>query len=95
MRCDFRDSFLARTLASLCLGREPKATIATSQTILRSRSLKRSAKIHYLWWKVHEAQFSYVRFVACQILGIVGFQIEAKQKSSTLQVFAQTFDNLN
>jgi hypothetical protein len=45
---------------------------------------------------VHEAQFSYVRFVACQILGIVGSQIEAKKKkSSTLQVFAQTFDDLN
>jgi hypothetical protein len=44
---------------------------------------------------VHEAQFSYVRFVACQILGIVDFQIEAKKKSSTLQVFTQTLDDLN
>ncbi len=29
--------------------------------------------------KVHESQFSYVTFVARQILGIVGSQIEAKK----------------
>jgi hypothetical protein len=31
------------------------------------------------WWKVHESQFSYVAFVAWQILGIVGSQIEAEK----------------
>ncbi len=29
------------------------------------------------WWKAHEVQFSYVRFVTYQILEIVGSQIEA------------------
>jgi hypothetical protein len=31
------------------------------------------------WWKTHEVQFSYVGFVAIQILGIMGFHIEAKR----------------
>jgi hypothetical protein len=30
------------------------------------------------WWKTHEVQFSYVEFVAPQILGIVGSQIEVE-----------------
>jgi hypothetical protein len=29
MRCDSQASFLARTLANLCLGRDPKARVAT------------------------------------------------------------------
>jgi hypothetical protein len=31
------------------------------------------------WWRTHKVQFSYVGFVARQILGIVGSQIEAKR----------------
>jgi hypothetical protein len=31
------------------------------------------------WWKTHEVHFSYVGFVAWQIIGIVGFHIEAKR----------------
>jgi hypothetical protein len=30
------------------------------------------------WWKTHESQFSYVVFVAQQILGIVGSQIKVE-----------------
>ncbi len=31
------------------------------------------------WWRAHEVHFSYVGFVAQQILGIIGSQIEAKR----------------
>jgi hypothetical protein len=36
------------------------------------------------WWRTHEVHFSYVGFIACQILGIVGSQIEASKEFSIL-----------
>jgi len=30
------------------------------------------------WWANRAMQFSHVSFLACQVLGIVGFQIETK-----------------
>ncbi len=40
---------------------------------------KEECKDPLAWWKAHEVQFSYVEFVAWQILGIVASQIEAKR----------------
>jgi hypothetical protein len=40
MRCDSQASFLARTLANLCLGHEPKARVATT-------NMKRDTLIKY------------------------------------------------
>jgi hypothetical protein len=34
------------------------------------------------WWGKHEAMFPTIGFLACQILGIVGFQIEIERKIS-------------
>jgi hypothetical protein len=39
--------------------------------------IEEEAKNPLGWWRVHEAQFSYLGFVAQQIMGIVGSQIEA------------------
>jgi len=38
----------------------------------------KECKDHLGWWKTHEVQFSYIGFVAQQILKIVGSQIKAK-----------------
>jgi hypothetical protein len=35
------------------------------------------------WWRAQEGHFSYVGFVACQIFGIVRFQIEVEEVFST------------
>jgi hypothetical protein len=35
-------------------------------------------KSHLQWWKDHAKQFSNVAFLACQFLGMPGFQIETK-----------------
>jgi hypothetical protein len=40
---------------------------------------KEECKNLVAWWKTHEVHFSYVGFVAWQILEIVGFHIEAKR----------------
>jgi len=56
---------------------------------------------HLAWWKTHEVQFSHVGFVAQQILGIVGSQIEAKRVFSiagictNLQHFWLGIENLD
>jgi len=39
------------------------------------------------WWRTHEIQFSYVWFVAWQIFGIVGSQIEAKRVFSIASIY--------
>jgi len=44
-------------------------------------------------WRTHEVHYSYVGFVAPQILGIVGSQIEAKE-FLVLQAFVQTYNAL-
>jgi hypothetical protein len=36
-------------------------------------------KYHFQWWGKHEAMFPIVSFLACQILGIVGSQIEIER----------------
>ncbi len=52
----------------------------SSWTISSSRKLlKKRQKNPLEWWRVHEVQFSYVGFVAWQILGTVGSQIEAQK----------------
>ncbi len=38
------------------------------------------------WWRTHEVHFSYVGFIARQIMGIVGFQIEAKRVFSIASI---------
>jgi hypothetical protein len=38
------------------------------------------------WWRTHEVHYSYVEFVAPQILGIVGSQIEAKRVFSIASI---------
>ncbi len=40
---------------------------------------KEECKDPLSWWRTHEIQFSYVGFVAPQILGIVGSQIKAER----------------
>jgi len=40
MKCDSRASLLAHTLASSCLGHEPKARVATSGVTLSHKSHK-------------------------------------------------------
>jgi len=42
------------------------------------------------WWKVHESYFSYVGFVAWQILGIVGSQIEAEKVFKIVSICINT-----
>jgi hypothetical protein len=36
-------------------------------------------QVHLEWWWKHESLFSIVDFLASQMLGIVGFQIEIKK----------------
>jgi hypothetical protein len=36
----------------------------------------KECKLPLTWWKAHEAQFPNVAFVACQMFGILGLQIE-------------------
>jgi len=40
--------------------------------------IEKECKDLLAWWKTHEVQLFYVEFVAPQILGIVGSQIEAE-----------------
>jgi hypothetical protein len=41
--------------------------------------IEEEAKNPLGWWRIHEAQISYLGFVAQQIMRIVGSQIEAKK----------------
>jgi hypothetical protein len=45
MRCDSRASFLVRTLASPCLGCEPKARVATTTVLLKYQLVQGACKI--------------------------------------------------
>ncbi len=39
------------------------------------------------WWAKHESLFPTMAFLARQILGIIGFQIEIEKKNSLVEIF--------
>jgi hypothetical protein len=43
------------------------------------KGIEEECKDPLAWWRAHGVHYSYVEFVACQILGIVGSQIEVKR----------------
>jgi hypothetical protein len=53
---------------------------AKAQVTCKDKKVNEEECINPLaWWTTHEIHFSYARFVAQQILNMVGSQIEAKR----------------
>ncbi len=50
------------------------------------KGIEEECKDPLAWWRAHGVHDSYVGFVACQILGIVGSQIEAKRVFSIVGI---------
>ncbi len=76
------NNFKVKTLYDLMETNEKMASLMVKEQLNHYRISKVSdeeCKSLFAWWKAHESQFSYVAFVAQQILGIVGSQFEVER----------------
>jgi len=58
-----------------------KEFVTREQSIFKRYQVDpKDIKCPFQWWGKHEAMFPTIGFLACQILGIVGSQIEIERK---------------